>query len=91
MGHLSQDELATLVKEASTKVGVGATYAHYKHPDDNFYVVRGIALIEATDEPAVIYESQYGAGITFVRPVSVWCEDVEWNGKQVPRFVKVSG
>lgn len=89
MGHLSQEELAALVEEASAKVEVGATYTHYKHPDDSFYVVKGIALIEATDEPAVIYEAQYGAKITFVRPVSVWCEDVEWNGKQVPRFAKV--
>jgi hypothetical protein len=89
MGHLSQDELAALVQEASTKVEIGATYAHYKHPDDDFYVVKGIALIEANDEPAVIYEAQYGAKITFIRPVSVWCEAVEWNGEQVPRFVKV--
>jgi hypothetical protein len=89
MGHLSQNELAQLVREAEQKVEVGATYAHYKHPHDNFYVVKAIALIEATDEPAVVYQAQYGADVTFVRPVSVWCESVEWQGRSVPRFVKV--
>jgi hypothetical protein len=90
MGHLSQDELAALVEEASKQVEVGSTYAHYKHPTDDFYIVKGIALIEANDEPAVIYEAQYGANITFVRPVSAWLEEVEWQGEQVPRFIKVS-
>lgn len=90
MGHLSQEELAQIIHQAEQQVEVGATYAHYKHPEDNLYVVTAVALIEATDEPAVIYKALYGAKVTFVRPVSVWCESVEWQGRLVPRFVKVS-
>jgi hypothetical protein len=88
MAHLDQDALAALVAEGESKVTVGATYAHYKHPDMQ-YKVLSIALIEANDEPAVVYEAQYGAKVIFVRPVSVWLEAVEWQGKTVPRFTKI--
>jgi hypothetical protein len=88
MAHLDQDALAALVADGESKVTVGATYVHYKHSDMR-YKVLSIALIEATDEPAVVYEAQYGAKVIFVRPVNDWLETVEWQGKTVPRFTKI--
>lgn len=88
MAHLSQDELAAIVNDAKQKVVVGAQYAHYKHADQ-LYTVLDVALMEATDEPAVVYRAEYGANVIFVRPVSGWLETVEWQGSRVPRFTKV--
>jgi hypothetical protein len=38
----------------------------------------------------VIYHANYNAGHTFIRPLTVWLEEVEWKGQTVPRFKKVS-
>ena len=64
-------------------------YYHYRNPDQH-YLVQGIGLDEATEEPLVIYQACYGDGLTWVRKVSVWNEEVEFNGKMVSRFTKIS-
>jgi hypothetical protein len=84
--RLSQDELAARITEAERLVTVGAEYEHYKHAR---YLVLQVALLEATNEPCVIYQAQYGERLTFVRPVSSWLEQVEIEGRSVPRFAKV--
>ena len=88
MPHISQQELAAAVASAKQKVKVGAHYAHYKHPELT-YVVVDIAILEATDEPCVIYTAEYGERITFVRSFASWSQEVEWQGAQVPRFALV--
>ena len=89
MGHVTQDELAAIVTDSRRHVKVGAMYAHYRHPRDNFYTVLDVALTEATDEPAVVYRAEYGAHIVFVRPLSVWLETVDVEGRPAPRFTEV--
>lgn len=86
--HKSHDEILREIDEAKKKIELGATYVHYKGADKK-YAVKEFAVIEATDELAVVYQSQYGEKLTFVRPVSVWLENVEWQGKTVPRFRKI--
>jgi hypothetical protein len=88
MGHLTQQELARIVQDADRQVTVGARYAHYKSADQ--YTVLEVALLEETDEPVVVYRAEYGEHIVFVRPLSVWLETVEWEGKQVPRFAQLT-
>lgn len=89
MSHLDQDELAKIVDDAKQHVEVGAKYAHYKHPNDQFYTILEVALLEANDEPVVVYRAEYGANIIFVRPLSVWLETVEVDGQVLSRFAKV--
>lgn len=48
-----------------------------------------LALIETNLEPSVVYRAEYGEGITYVRPVSSWTEQVEIDGKTVTRFKKI--
>lgn len=86
--HKEQLELAKKIKAAKTKVTVGADYWHYKGRD-KVYKVIGLGFIEATNELCVIYEAQYGERLTFLRPLSVWLEHIEWEGKTVPRFTKI--
>jgi hypothetical protein len=66
----------------------GEVWRHYK---GDSYRVTGLALHSSTDEWMVLYEPLYENAATefFTRPLSEWREVVEWEGKQVERFVKV--
>lgn len=88
MAHKKPSELSEILKQAKIDVSVGSVYAHYKNPD-LLYKVTQIAILEATDEPCVIYRAQYGPRFSFVRPVSSWLDKVEWQDQKVPRFAKV--
>lgn len=87
MAHKTEEELKQILAEANGLVEVGAQYVHYKHPELP-YLIKGIAIQEATEEPCVLYEAQH-SGITFIRPLSSWMETAEWEGEQVARFRKV--
>lgn len=88
MAHIPQAELARRLADAAQFVEVGARYTHYKDTR-NAYVVKALAILEATEEVAVVYEGQYGEHITFIRPLVSWLELAERQGKLVPRFSKV--
>ena len=85
--RLTQEQLATRLADAKTKVQIGARYEHYKKFT---YVVKDVALWEATNEPCVVYQAEYGAQGTFIRPLAAWNEIVEVNGEQIPRFRKIN-
>lgn len=89
MAHTSLETLAQHLKDAHERVTVGARYAHYKHPEQH-YLVTSLAVLEATEEIAVIYEAQYGDHIPFIRPLESFLSLVDVNGVQTPRFSKVS-
>lgn len=59
------------------------TYRHYK---GNLYEVIGFAQHSETLEAMVIYKALYGARGTWVRPLSMWENLIEVNGKAVKRF-----
>jgi len=83
--HIEQTELEKQIKAAEKLVTVGGIYVHYKSAD-KVYKVLGLGFLEANDELCVIYQAQYGKRLTFLRPITVWLETVEWNGQTVPRF-----
>ena len=58
-------------------------YQHYK---GNKYEVVGIANHSETLEKMVVYRALYGEGELWVRPIHMWDEEVEVNGKTVKRF-----
>lgn len=86
--HEEQLILARQIEEAKTQVTVGAEYWHYKGRD-KVYKVLGLGFIEANTELCVIYQALYGEKLTFLRPLNIWLETVEWEGKTVPRFSKI--
>ena len=59
------------------------TYKHYK---GNLYELIGIATHSETLEKMVVYKALYGDGEVWVRPASMWNEEVEVDGKRVLRF-----
>ena len=60
----------------------------YKHYKGNFYNVIGIAKHSETLEELAVYEALYEnpEGKLWVRPLKMFLEEVEVNGKKVPRF-----
>ena len=63
----------------------------YKHYKGNLYELLHIANHSETLEKMVVYKALYGEGEVWVRPLSMWDEVVEVNGKKVPRFEYVGG
>ncbi|MBR2660554.1 MAG: DUF1653 domain-containing protein [Clostridia bacterium] len=58
-------------------------YRHYKGKE---YEVIGIARHSETEEALVVYRALYGDRGLWVRPASMWNEEVEQDGKTVRRF-----
>lgn len=62
------------------------TYRHYKGP---LYDVIGLARHSETEEWLVVYRPQYGERGLWVRPLTMFTETVEVDGRSVPRFAPV--
>lgn len=58
-------------------------YQHYKGA---MYEVIGIATHSETEEKLVVYRTLYGDKGMWVRPLDMFLEDVEVDGKTLPRF-----
>lgn len=60
----------------------------YKHYKGNYYKVLGVAKHSETLEEMVVYEALYenAEGKLWVRPLKMFIEEVEVNGRKVPRF-----
>ena len=64
----------------------GGTYKHYK---GNKYKVFEIARHSETLEELVVYQALYGDKKVWVRPLGMFLEQVEIDGKNVPRFALI--
>lgn len=58
----------------------------YRHFKGGEYRVIGIARHSETLEEMVVYEALYGEGGLWVRPASMWNEEIERDGKRFKRF-----
>lgn len=58
----------------------------YRHYKGNLYELIDIANHSETLEKMVLYRALYGKGELWVRPISMWDEIVEVDGKKVKRF-----
>jgi len=72
------------------KAYIGKSYAHYKNR--NVYTVVAIGRLESDpEEEYIVYRAEYnspdyGENATWIRPRSVFEEEVLYEGKTVPRF-----
>ena len=62
---------------------------HYRHFKGNEYEVIGTARHSETREELVVYRALYGDFGLWVRPVSMWNETVERDGKTYRRFTYI--
>lgn len=74
-------------KFMTSKIKLGK-YRHYKGKD---YQVLGVAKHSETGEELVVYKKLYDDYSMYVRPLSNFIEEVEINGKKVPRFEYLGG
>jgi hypothetical protein len=58
-------------------------YEHYK---GNKYQVIEVATHSETEEKLVVYRPMYGDMALWVRPLAMFVESVEIDGKAMPRF-----
>lgn len=77
---------AITLSEKAKKVKLGI-YEHYKK---NKYQVLGVTIHSETLEEFVIYKALYGKGLTWIRPLDMFLEEIEVEGIKQPhfRFVK---
>lgn len=74
----------------SNKLIKGAFYRHYKNK--KIYKVIEIVRHSESLEEMVLYEAQYENefGPLWVRPLNMFLENVEVDGKKVPRFTPLN-
>ena len=58
----------------------------YRHFKGNRYRLLYVAKHSETLEEMVVYRALYGEGGLWVRPASMWNEEVEKEGKRYKRF-----
>ena len=61
----------------------------YRHFKGKEYEVLGVARHSETEEELVFYRALYGDFGLWVRPVSMWNETVERDGKTFRRFTYI--
>lgn len=89
MPQLSEEELNKRLESLKEKVKIGDLYFHYKNPN-NHYKILAIGFIEATEEPCVVYQALYGENLTWVRTEDEFLAEIEFEGKVLPRFTKLT-
>lgn len=58
----------------------------YRHYKGNEYEVIGVATHSETAQALVVYRPLYGERALWVRPLEMFAESVEVDGKLIPRF-----
>lgn len=58
----------------------------YEHHKGNLYQVLHLAKHSESEEELIVYRALYGDYGVWVRPLAMFAETVEVNGKAVPRF-----
>lgn len=67
---------------------IGSVYEHYYK--GLRYKILAVARHSETLEEMVVYQSLYGEGDVWVRPLSLFLENVTVNGNLQPRFKQIS-
>ncbi len=70
----------------SRELRIGGKYRHFKGME---YRVLQLAKHSETLEPLVVYQQLYGDNGVWVRPLSMFLETVERDGKHIFRFEEI--
>ncbi len=89
VAHTSEQVLIDKCIRSSADIEVGAVYYHYRNPQV-LYKILYIGLLEATEEPCVIYQNMDNLKLIWVRAISSWQEPVMIDGRLNARFICVN-
>ncbi len=64
----------------------GERYRHFK---GNEYEIVAVGRHSETEEELVVYRALYGEGAVWIRPLQIFTDMVERDGKTMPRFQKL--
>lgn len=67
-------------------INIGKRYRHFKGKE---YLVLHLAKHSETLEELVVYQALYGERGIWVRPLAMFLEQVELNGKMINRFEEI--
>lgn len=89
MKHIYANSVMSALSKNISRPEVGAVYKHYK---GNKYLVLAIGKHSETTEDMVIYVSLYDnpESQVWVRPLGMFMETIEFQGKALPRFTKLA-
>jgi cyclomaltodextrinase len=73
-------DIRNVMESKNIKLG---KYRHYKGKE---YKVIGIAKHSETLEDLVVYKALYGERDLWVRPLKMFMEEIEVDGRKIPRF-----
>jgi hypothetical protein len=79
---MSQENLPCF-SSAAKSIVTGSLYEHYK---GQRYKILGVARHSETLEELVVYQALYGDRGIWVRPLSMFLENITINGQLQPRF-----
>lgn len=86
MTKRTYDVLEQMIADAIDKVTPGSMWRHYKGGE---YTIKAVVVMEENQSLAVVYTSPEHPSVSFVRPLSIWDEQVEWGGQKVDRFTRI--
>lgn len=73
---------------SSRRSSMDQYYRHFRNK--KIYRFVAFATIEATEEEAVVYQAMYGERRLWIRTKENFFDEVQHEGKRVPRFQKIS-
>lgn len=79
-------EILSEFSDLAQSIPIGALYEHYKKKP---YKILAIARHSETLEELVVYQALYGAQGVWVRPLAMFLETIDIEGKKTPRFKRV--
>jgi hypothetical protein len=62
----------------------------YRHFKGNEYEVLGVARDSESEQEYVVYRALYGERGLWIRPLSMFTEEIERDGRKQPRFTFVA-
>lgn len=86
---IGSGNMSNTLKSSDAAKRILKTGKKYRHFKGNEYLVLYQAKHSETLEDLVVYKALYGEGGIWVRPLSMFLEQVEVNGKIVDRFQEI--
>ena len=75
---------------ADVQYRIVMTAEYYRHFKGNIYRILHIAKHSETLEEMVVYQAMYGERGIWVRPLSMFEEEIERDGKTIRRFSPIT-
>ena len=66
------------------EIKIGRVYKHYK---GNRYLITNIGKHTETGQEFVVYKALYGDNLTWIRPVELFTDQTDYEGKNLDRFI----